>query len=255
MRSAGKLSIPRFAPMPPGVDVAATASTPPKSFRSRPIWPTASIVGEPCWPLKYMISEAHDTRLPGACPKISWVIRCVRLRANAYGGFRPRIGDCSFHVNDRSNRRAPLTARTNSSGDGRVWATARPAMATVPATPAAAVSHSRRDAAPIGSSLASGFVNTTPGGRPTDTRSGYRAQPPVPPARRPLASGVEPRLSSPQGAERHGADSKPSDGFRTRRRAHGLDGPTHDLPVPQPALAHRQIVQTGHADGVISLGH
>src|SRR5205809_496394 len=251
MRSAGKLSIPRFAPMPPGVDVAATASTPPKSFRSRPIWPTA---------------------------------------------------------------------------------------ATVPATPAAAVSHSRRDAAPIGSSLASGFVNTTPGGRPTDTRSGYRAQPPVPPARRPLASGVEPRLSSPQGAESHGADSESSDdradpsllrrprrgrrsgraarrgdvspdlrrvpgilrarlpraaadrrdadgvqpslrsardddqgdrpresappepgrplehGSRTRRRAHGLDGPAHALPVRQPALAHRQLVQTGAGDGVLALG-
>src|SRR3989449_510945 len=48
MRSAGKASIPRFAPMPPGVDVAVTASTPPKSFRSRPMWPIASIVGAPC---------------------------------------------------------------------------------------------------------------------------------------------------------------------------------------------------------------
>src|SRR5438034_105853 len=70
MRSAGKASIPRFAPMPPGVDVAATASTPPKSFRSRPMWPMASIVGAPCWPLKYMISEAHDTRLPVGVPQI-----------------------------------------------------------------------------------------------------------------------------------------------------------------------------------------
>ena len=69
--------------MPPGVEVAATASTPPCSLRSRPMWPMASSVGEPCCPLKYMMSDAHDTRLPGTCPKISWVILCVRLSANA----------------------------------------------------------------------------------------------------------------------------------------------------------------------------
>ena len=54
IRSGGKLSMPRFAPMPAGVDVAATASTPPWSFRSRPMWPIASMVGAPCWPLKYI---------------------------------------------------------------------------------------------------------------------------------------------------------------------------------------------------------
>ena len=47
------------------------------------MWPMASRVGEPCCPLKYMISEAHDTRLPGTWPKISCVILCVRLSANA----------------------------------------------------------------------------------------------------------------------------------------------------------------------------
>src|SRR5882724_8021461 len=191
MRSAGKASIPRFAPMPPGVDVAVTASTPPKSFRSRPMWPMASIVGAPCWPLKYMISDAHDTRLPGACPKISWVIRCVRLSANEYGGFRPRMGDCSFQVNDRSNRRALLTARTNSSGDGRVCATTGSAMATVPATPAAAVSHSRRDTAPIGSSLVSGSRTLLPLGVPQIPEAGTgrnRAPSPC------LARGASPML-------------------------------------------------------------
>ena len=29
-----------------------------------------------------MISDAHDTRLPGTCPKISCVILCVRFSAN-----------------------------------------------------------------------------------------------------------------------------------------------------------------------------
>src|SRR3989454_9509202 len=333
MRSAGKASIPIFAPMPPGVDVAVTASTPPKSFRSRPMWPMASIVGAPCWPLKYMISEAHDTRLPGACPKISWVIRCVRLSANAYGGFRPRIGDCSFQVNDRSNRRAPLTARTNSSGDGRVCAAAGPAMATVPATLAAAVSHSRRDTVPIRSSLASGFANPAPGGRPTDTRSRYRTQPPTTAhAPSPLAWRAAPRLCCTPGRRGHGAEGQSDDdrsgpsllrrprrgrrsrraarrgdvpadlrrlpgvfrarlprtaahrrdadgvqpalrsarddhqrdrarespppeprrplehGSRARRRPHGLDGPAHALPVRQPTLAHRQLVQAGAGD-------
>ena len=81
IRSAGKLSMPRSFPMPAGVAVAATASTPPCSLRSRPMWPMASMVGAPCWPLKYMMSEAQETRLPGTWPKISWVIRCVRLSA------------------------------------------------------------------------------------------------------------------------------------------------------------------------------
>ena len=79
--------------MPPGVEVAATASTPPCSLRSRPMWPMASMVGAPCWPLKNMISDAHDTRLPGTWPKISCVILCVRFSANEYGGFRLSTGD------------------------------------------------------------------------------------------------------------------------------------------------------------------
>src|SRR5439155_1597277 len=65
------------------------------------------------------------------------------------------------------------------AGGGRACAAAGPAMATVPATLAAAVSHSRRDTVPIRSSLASGFANPAPGGRPTDTRSRYRTQPPT----------------------------------------------------------------------------
>src|SRR5256712_1983014 len=266
MRSAGKASIPRFAPMPPGVDVAVTASTPPKSFRSRPMWPMASIVGAPCWPLKYMTSEAHDTRLPGACPKISWVIRCVRLSANAYGGFRPRIGDCSFQVNDRSNRRAPLTARPNSSGDGRVWAAAGPAMATVPATLAAAVSHSRRDTVPIRSSLASGFANPAPGGRPTDTRSRYRTQPPTTAhAPSPLAWRAAPRLCCTPGRRGHGADGESDDdrsdpsllrrprrGRRSRRAARHGDVPAdlRRLPGVFRARLQRTAAHRRDADGV-----
>jgi hypothetical protein len=46
------------------------------------MWPIASIVGAPCWPLKYMMSDAQGTWLPGAWPKISYVILCVRLSAN-----------------------------------------------------------------------------------------------------------------------------------------------------------------------------
>ena len=46
------------------------------------MWPMASIVGAPCCPLKNMISEAQDTRLPGTWPKISCVILWVRLSAN-----------------------------------------------------------------------------------------------------------------------------------------------------------------------------
>src|SRR5207247_9077439 len=72
-----------------------------------------------------------------------------------------------------------LAARTGPSGAGRVRPAAGAAMATVPATLAAAVSHARRDTVPIRSSLASGFANPAPGGRPTDTRSRYRTQPPT----------------------------------------------------------------------------
>jgi hypothetical protein len=79
----------------------------------------ASMVGAPCWPLKYMISDAHDTRLPGACPKISCVILCVRFSAKEYGGFSPSTGDCSLHVNDRSMTRALFSARRRSSAGGR----------------------------------------------------------------------------------------------------------------------------------------
>ena len=64
-----------------------------------------------------MISDAHDTRLPGACPKISWVILWVRFSANEYGGLRPSTGDCSFHVNDRSKTRAAFSVPTSASAE------------------------------------------------------------------------------------------------------------------------------------------
>src|SRR5437867_3749248 len=47
-------------PSPRGSLVAAMASTPPKSRPSRPMWPRASILGAPCWPLHCMISEVND---------------------------------------------------------------------------------------------------------------------------------------------------------------------------------------------------
>src|SRR5689334_773197 len=142
--------MPRFAPMPPGVDVAATASTPPCSLRSRPMWPMASIVGAPCWPLKNMISDAHDTRLPGTWPKISCVILCVRFSANEYGGLSESTGDWSLQVNDRSKTRADLSAPSKDSTDP-LWALAvgglgiavPPAAASAAAHPAAP-SHLRR---------------------------------------------------------------------------------------------------------------
>src|SRR2546422_600253 len=203
---------------------------------------------------------------PGGSPKISWVIRCVRLSANAYGGFRPRIGDCSFQVNDRSNRRAPLTARTNSSGDGRVCAAAGPAMATVPATLAAAVSHSRRDTVPIRSSLASGFANPAPGGRPTDTRSRHRTQPPTTAhAPSPLAWRAAPRLCCTPGRRGHGADGESDDdrsdpsllrrprrGRRSRRAARHGDVPAdlRRLPGVFRARLQRTAAHRRDADGV-----
>src|SRR5213594_609855 len=84
----------------------------------------ASMVGAPCWPLKYMISDAHDTRLPGTWPKISCVILCVRFSANEYGGLSDSTGDCSFHVNDRSKTRADLSAASNDSAEPP-WALGR----------------------------------------------------------------------------------------------------------------------------------
>ena len=104
----------------------------------------ASMVGAPCWPLKYMISDAHDTRLPGTWPKISCVILCVRFSANEYGGLSDSTGDCSFHVNDRSKTRADFSAASNDSAEPP-WALATtgsricvpPAAARAAAQPAA----------------------------------------------------------------------------------------------------------------------
>src|SRR5215831_11554841 len=109
------------------------------------MWPIASIVGAPCWPLKNIISEAHDTWLPGAWPKISYVILWVRLSANEYGGFRLRSGDWSFQVKDRSNIRTPFTVRISSSAEGRLCAVAVPARAAATPRVAAEPSHCRRE--------------------------------------------------------------------------------------------------------------
>src|SRR5919197_3622299 len=97
------------------------------------------MVGAPCCPLKYMISEAHETRLPGTWPKISCVILCVRFSANEYGGLSESTGDCSFHVNDRSKTRADFSAASNGSAEP-AWAlaTAGPRMGVPPAATAAA---------------------------------------------------------------------------------------------------------------------
>src|SRR5437762_7176167 len=110
----------------------------------------ASMVGAPCWPLKYMISDAHDTRLPGTWPKISCVILCVRFSANEYGGLSERTGDCSLHVNERSKTRADFSALSKASAEPP-WAlaTAGPRMCIPPAAARAAVkpaapSHVRR---------------------------------------------------------------------------------------------------------------
>ena len=109
------------------------------------MWPIASMVGAPCWPLKYMMSDAHETRLPGAWPKISWVILCVLLSANENGGFSERIGACSFQTNERSNTRAALTARIRSSAEPRGCAAAGPPVAARSAVSPAVPSHCRRD--------------------------------------------------------------------------------------------------------------
>src|SRR5947207_622911 len=82
-------------------------------------------------PRKYMMADAHETRLPAAWPKISCVILCVLLSANWYGGFSERTGDCSFHTNERSNTRAAFTERMRSSADGFACAVAEPPLAAM----------------------------------------------------------------------------------------------------------------------------
>src|SRR5437868_3604259 len=99
----------------------------------------ASMVGAPCWPLKYMISDAHDTRLPGTWPKISCVILCVRFSANENGGLSDSTGDCSFHVNDRSKTRADFSAASNDSAEPP-WALAT-AGSRICVPPAAAMAY------------------------------------------------------------------------------------------------------------------
>ena len=65
-RSLGNLSIASCAPiplvpMPSGLLVDAAASTPPKSFPSRPMCPIASMLGAPCWPLKCITSDVNES--------------------------------------------------------------------------------------------------------------------------------------------------------------------------------------------------
>src|SRR6185436_12103780 len=67
----------RFAPTPlrptpSGLLVDLAASTPPKSRPLCPMWPIASMLGAPCWPLQRITSPVNESCPPS--PKVPRVL-------------------------------------------------------------------------------------------------------------------------------------------------------------------------------------
>src|SRR6185503_14932056 len=123
-------------PMPRVSAVAAAASTPPNSLPSRPMWPMASMLGAPCWPLHCWISEVKDSLPPS--PNAPRVLACVAFKVMVYGGLTLAIGEFSSQVCDRSNMRARCTLRMKPSLSSPCASAPAPFPVAASARPAAA---------------------------------------------------------------------------------------------------------------------